>query len=277
MNYQPQKTRIAKCLQEIKSNWIGYMFFSLIILMCLVVVNGCVRINAADPSITLTKPVKVSTINPDVLEKAMDATALIYAGNSMGSAWCFHESGLFITARHVVMGVPVGRFVLIRSEVGTENERIRDALVVWISGVDDVALIRVVTQEGDSPYNVLKLRDSSTLRVGEEVAAIGFPLGDRIDYGLNLRPSVAPGSVTALRRDTKGRLIRIQSDVSIAPGNSGGPVIDRRGNVIGIAVSGYLEISLNFVLPEKTIREFLGNPIRKIPVKPTPPPPVEKE
>jgi S1-C subfamily serine protease len=99
------------------------------------------------------------------------------------------------------------------------------ARVIGLDPVLDLALIRV---EGRSNLTTARFGDSSTLRVGEEVVAIGNPIG--------LDQTMTRGIVSALNRLLPGISDEpmIQTDAPINPGNSGGPLVDRCGNVVGI-------------------------------------------
>src|SRR5262249_46356889 len=91
-------------------------------------------------------------------------------------------------------------------------------------------------------------------------AAFGYPFG-RMLASDNRYPSVSvnTGAITALRRKA-GKLSAIQLDASVNPGNSGGPVVDRKGNLIGIVESGIMGARLNFAIPVSVVREFLSSP-----------------
>jgi serine protease Do len=86
----------------------------------------------------------------------------------------------------------------------------------------DVALLKVAAKH----LPQLRMGDSSKIRVGEWVIAIGSPF--------NLENTVTAGIISAKARDTGDYLPLIQSDVAVNPGNSGGPLINMRGEVIGI-------------------------------------------
>lgn len=90
----------------------------------------------------------------------------------------------------------------------------------------DVALIKVPLRIP----NVLPLRTRPAESL-EKVYAIGSPLEEA------LKSTVTTGIVSAVRKSTRTGLVLIQSDAAISPGNSGGPLLDRFGNVIGISVS----------------------------------------
>src|SRR5438094_406205 len=99
------------------------------------------------------------------------------------------------------------------------------ARVIGLDSVLDLALIRIETT---IPLTTARLGDSSTLRVGEEVAAIGNPIG--------LEQTMTRGIVSGLNRILPGLAEQpmIQTDAPINPGNSGGPLVDRCANVVGI-------------------------------------------
>jgi len=167
-----------------------------------------------------------------------------------GSGFLITPDGFAVTNSHVVDG---------RSELlaeTTEGDRI-PARVVGDDPATDIALIRLVAN--DLPY--AKLGDSSTLRVGQLVIAMGSPLG--------LQSTVSTGVVSALRRSMRaqdGRLIEdiIQHAAPINPGNSGGPLVDSRKRVVGIntAIIAMAQ-GIGFAVPSNTAewvtREILSH------------------
>src|SRR5437899_8456365 len=107
--------------------------------------------------------------------------------------------------------------------------------------VTDLALLRIETP---SPLPVARLGDSSALRVGDEVVAIGNPMG--------LEQTMTRGIVSGLNRILPGLAEQpmIQTDAPINPGNSGGPLVDRCGAVVGINTFISEEAnSIGFALP----------------------------
>ena len=99
------------------------------------------------------------------------------------------------------------------------------AKLIGLDSMLDLALIRIETT---SSLATARLGDSSTLRVGDEVAAIGNPIG--------LEQTMTRGIVSGLNRVLPGLAEQpmIQTDAPINPGNSGGPLVDRCGHVVGI-------------------------------------------
>ncbi|HPK31139.1 MAG TPA: PDZ domain-containing protein, partial [Ottowia sp.] len=115
------------------------------------------------------------------------------------------------------------------------------ARIVGADKRTDVALVKI---EG-AGLPVVRIGDASRLRVGEWVVAIGSPFG--------LDNSVTAGIVSAKQRDTGDYLPFIQTDVAVNPGNSGGPLINMRGEVVGINSQIYSRsggfMGISFAIP----------------------------
>jgi 2-alkenal reductase len=133
-----------------------------------------------------------------------------------GSGVIISEDGYIITNAHVVEGA--SRLAV----VFTDNVR-RDAELIGSDELNDIAVIRV---EGELP-GVADLGDAAALQPGEQVLAIGSPLG-------NFRNTVTAGVVSALNRSVGSMEGLIQTDAAINSGNSGGPLINLAGEVVGI-------------------------------------------
>ncbi len=137
---------------------------------------------------------------------------------SVGSGVVIERDGQVLTNAHVVDSAASLSVTL---DSGTKVL----ARVIGLDSVLDLALIRIETT---IPLTTARLGDSSTLRVGEEVAAIGNPIG--------LEQTMTRGIVSGLNRILPGLAEQpmIQTDAPINPGNSGGPLVDRCGHVVGI-------------------------------------------
>ena len=152
----------------------------------------------------------------------------------VGSGFIVSADGFIMTNAHVVEGADEVYVML-------TDKREFKAKVIGADARTDVAIIKI---EG-SGLPRLALGDSNKLRAGEWVVAIGSPFG--------LDNSVSAGIVSAKARDTGDLVPLIQTDVAVNPGNSGGPLINMRGEVVGInsqiysRSGGYMGIS--FAVP----------------------------
>lgn len=133
----------------------------------------------------------------------------------VGSGFIISGDGYVLTNAHVVEGADEVTVTL------TDRRELK-AKVLGADRRTDVALLKL--EANNLPY--LRTGDSSKIRVGEWVVAIGSPF--------NLENTVTAGIISAKARDTGEYLPLIQSDVAVNPGNSGGPLINLRGEVIGI-------------------------------------------
>src|SRR5919199_1369280 len=162
-------------------------------------------------------------------------------GDGAGVVW--DKDGFVLTNYHVVAGRRRGRKV----QVILQDGRTFDAEVVKRGQSLDLALLQLWGSPGDLP--TAPVGDSDKLRVGELVFAIGHPWG-RLG-------SVTAGIVSGLGvvRGPGGRTRYIQSDVSLAPGNSGGPLLNARGEVVGINAMIFGSLALS--IPSNTASAWL--------------------
>jgi hypothetical protein len=199
----------------------------------------------------------------EVAKSGKAATALVeQPGNrSYGSAFCVHSSGIFLTNAHVVKSLagidPSLRITLVLNP-GQKTEVIYSAKVIRSDNELDLALLQV---NGVKDIPTLSLGSDEKLGELMEVVACGFPFGTAVAPVQNEYPAVSvnAGSITSLRYKND-RLHRIQTDVVLNPGNSGGPILDKSGKVIGVVVAGIKGSGVNFAIPVSTVADFVSRP-----------------
>jgi S1-C subfamily serine protease len=166
-----------------------------------------------------------------------------------GSGVVFAPDGYVLTNAHVVAGA--GELTL-----GFTDGSTRAGSVVGFDHATDIAVLRA---SGQGP-SVAAFGNSARLRVGQLVVAIGNPLG--------FSSTVSAGVVSALGRTMRARDGRameniIQSDVALNPGNSGGPLVDSRGQVVGVNTAIILGAQgLSFSVPIDTAKWVVGELMR---------------
>lgn len=193
----------------------------------------------------------VEKVGPAVVQVGVAKTA---SGNSpfgatsrvvegAGSGVIFAPDGYILTNSHVVDGA-------LRIQVTLADGRDIPAQVVGNDPETDVAVVRITPPDGQR-LPTAKLGDSDHLHVGQLVVAIGSPAG--------LQSTVTAGIVSALHRTLPGyggRLIEdiVQTDAAVNPGNSGGPLVNAAGEVIGINVAVLQATQgLSFAIPINTV------------------------
>lgn len=150
-----------------------------------------------------------------VIEKVIKGVVSVGTDKSAGTGFVVNSSGYIVTNLHVVQGAQYIKIL-------TYDNIIYNAQVVGIDPVADIALLK-----SNGTFEYLTLANSDNIQLGEKVIAIGNPLG--------LSFTVTSGIVSALDRvGSNGMASYIQTDVTLNPGNSGGPLINTNGEVIGI-------------------------------------------
>jgi len=182
---------------------------------------------APQTGVSVTSGSSTEAIREAVIAKVRPAIVLINvttaSGRALGSGEVVNKQGYIVTNNHVVNGANAIQVVL---SDGTRAV----AKLVGTDAADDLAVIKITPPTAN--LTVITIGDSSQLRVGQEVLAIGNPLGNT--------QTVTNGIVSALNRNVSegqgGATIpdAIQTDAPINPGNSGGALVDMQGNLIGI-------------------------------------------
>lgn len=150
----------------------------------------------------------------EVISDVIKGVVSVGTDKSMGTGFVLTDSGYIATNQHVISGAK-------RIEVLTQDRKVIVATLIGEDVARDVALLKV-----EATLESLELADKLPT-VGNKVIAIGNPLG--------LAFTVTEGIVSALdRKGPNGQKEYIQTDVSLNPGNSGGPLINTRGEVVGM-------------------------------------------
>ena len=162
----------------------------------------------------------------------------------LGSGFFIEKPGIIVTNLHVIAGATSIKVK------GGENNLFDVEKVVYIDPSNDLALIKV---SGAGIPKGLELGTPDDLQVGDKIFAIGNPAGFEF--------SLSEGIVSGIRNEdpnTKKRRDMIQITASISPGNSGGPIINKRGKVIGVATlaSGTTLQNINFAAPISSIKQI---------------------
>ena len=171
------------------------------------------------------------------------------AGRAQGSGFVFDRNGHIVTNQHVVAGAS-------SISVSFWNGVELDAELVGTDPSTDLAVLRVDAPSG--LLSPLRLADSSAVDVGDSVLAMGSPFG--------LEGTITSGIVSALHREMTAPnnftiLDTIQTDAAINHGNSGGPLLDYKGRVIGVNAqiesdSGGSD-GVGFAIPSNTVRSIV--------------------
>ena len=169
----------------------------------------------------------------------------------VGSGVAIDPSGIIVTNKHVIQNAALIH-VIFHDQVEAP------ARLIAASALEDLALLKVNVP---TPLPTLQFGNSDALQVGQEVMAVGNPLG--------LGTSVSTGVVSGLHRNLMRTLVDdfIQTDASINPGNSGGPLLDCSGKIVGIDTAlisnnpSLGSIGLGFAMPSDDVK-FVTNKLR---------------
>jgi S1-C subfamily serine protease len=150
-----------------------------------------------------------------IIETEIEGVVTIKTDISQGTGFLITETGYLVTNYHVIQGAKA-------AGVFTSDNQQHQVSLVGHNANMDVALLKI-----EEKSHAIELGDSDDVKVGEKVLAIGNPLG--------LSFTATEGIISALHRKGSNELpYYFQTDVSLNPGNSGGPLLNTQGQVIGI-------------------------------------------
>ena len=195
-----------------------------------------------------TAPAQTTLPAEDIAEKALAATVYLEMkdknGKTLGiGSGFFVKPNLIATNYHVIEGAAKGTAKLVGKYTTYNIEG-----VTATDKTNDLALLKVAYAYGIKGIKPLSLGNSDTVRIGETVYVAGNPKG--------LEGTFSDGIISSRRdKDTKERL---QMTAPISPGSSGGPVLNRKGEVIGIS---FMTLeggqNLNFAIPSKYLKKLM--------------------
>lgn len=211
---------------------------------------------ARDSSIpAVARSVTENTANR-VYTRANPAVVTVRSNNGHGSGFIVSADGYVITNAHVVRGAPAVVTVMMADG---KTEMPAD-IVGFAKGGVDLALLKV-NRRGKLP--VVKLASLKSIRVGDTVYAIGTPLDE------SNQNSFTSGMISAIRTDK----LRIQHNAAINQGNSGGPLLNENGEVVGVNTAGAVtygtdaegrpvtrnvgNVGVNYALDVDIVRQFI--------------------
>ena len=215
-------------------------------------VAGGSTVLALQPAVPTPAAASSSADLADVVATVVPAVLRVQAGppdtGTAGTALVLTPTGDVVTNQHLVGGETTATLI-------TADGRRSTARVMAVDERADLAWLRI---EGAAGLPVARLAGPGTVRVGEEVVAIGNALN------LDGSPSISRGVVSALGRSTSSLEGVLQTDAAISSGSSGGPLIDETGTVVGIATEALVgdeNVSVEdiaFAIPSERVTDVLG-------------------
>jgi len=209
-------------------------------------------------SVSSSTKTKLSTV--DIVNSVSPATVSIYIKGtvngvekkiSSGSGFIITEDGYIVTNAHVVSSVSTNNYSAYVSVPGID-----DMIPAKVIGTDSQTDIAVIKLQSDQKFPCVTLGDSDELQKGEMVVAIGNALG-------TLDGTVTVGVVSSLNREFNNNgysLKVIQTDAAINEGNSGGPLINSFGEVIGVTNAKMVTTTaegLGFAIPITSVKNVI--------------------
>lgn len=210
-----------------------------------------VATKAQEPDCTMTANEIYAEVSPSVVQVFSLAINPFLVSNRiaprLGTGFVL-ENGYVVTNYHVVADA--------QTTVILQAEKSIDAAIVGIDPTLDVAVLKPWAASPIGPP--LDFADPAELEIGQQTFAIGFPLG----LGKSISSGIVSGVGRVLRSTTSSWLSPyLQTDAAISPGNSGGPLVDSCGQVIGMITSGisdYGAENIGFAIPIQILRSIIA-------------------
>lgn len=174
------------------------------------------------------------------IEDMSSAVVQIRTATGSGSGFYLKDKNLIVTNYHVISGAK-------KVAVKTQDHRALAAEAVQVNPMKDLALLRPIEEIGDMPQ--VTIARSSDVKLRDRVAILGFPL--------NMPFTVTEGVISSLKQIVDGKPY-MQTDSAVNPGNSGGPVVNVRGEVIGVASAKIMQAeNISLAIPSLTVLDEL--------------------
>lgn len=180
-----------------------------------------------------------------------EAVVQVRNPGGLGSGFLLNADGYLITNFHVIEGETELTVEVYRQNNGQLNrETYKQVRIIAINKFHDLALLKI--DDKDAPkFKYVTLGSSDALNVGDQVFAIGSPLG--------LERTVTSGIVSTKTREMEGELY-LQTSTQINPGNSGGPLFNLAGEVVGVTnMKITFGEGLGFAIPVELVKSFLDH------------------
>jgi len=220
-------------------------------------------------------PVANGELARAVLRKVKRRTALILVtiaeGHASGTGFFGVEDNVLVTNAHVLGMLnpdaepPKTIDVVVDSGVPDKEQKF-GAQILAVDRDADLAVLRVILRPGQESGTIpkpLEVKPASDLMETQKVYVFGFPFGPQLRTELGTAITVSNSEVSSLRRDGSGRLAKVQVNGGMEPGNSGGPVVNADGQVVGVAVSVIRNTKINFAVPGERVRDLLQGRIKE--------------
>jgi S1-C subfamily serine protease len=205
------------------------------------------------------------TLPQEILDRVKRATVYIRVtldkGIASGSGFfAVGAPNMVLTNAHVVDMLEPSKLAPKNIDVvlnsGEPDEATFHGEVLSVDRGSDLAVLRIRPNEAGKKTRLpepLAVTPDARLHETQQVFVAGFPHGEQL--GKNI--TVSKSSITSLRKSADGRLDQIQVGGGMHPGNSGGPVVDGAGHIVGVAVSVIKNTSLNFAVPAHCVGAIL--------------------
>jgi serine protease Do len=187
----------------------------------------------------------------ELVNQLGESVVQVRTPGGLGSGFIIDPDGFLITNFHVIEGETQISVEVYHQDNGQlERKAYKDVKIIAINKFADMALLKI--DDADAPkFSRVLLGDADSLAVGEQVFAIGSPLG--------LERTVTQGILSTKTREMQGELY-LQTTAQINPGNSGGPLFNMRGEVVGITnMKITFGEGLGFAIPVGMVKYFLDH------------------